>query len=130
MPHSGSIPLYWRIRKSKYNLIGGFCSNCNKTFFPFKKTCASCGNEVKEVFLPTKGTVITYTKIFTAPTGFEEQTPYVIGIIELENGVKVCAQIVDDVEIGDKVEAVFRRIFEKDRSSPINYGLKFRKIVD
>jgi len=54
----------------------------------------------------------------------------VLAIIELEEGPKLTAEIVDcsldEVEIGKKAEGVFRKILEKGKKGVIQYGYKFR----
>lgn len=70
--------------------------------------------------------------IHSPASGFEEQVPYVFAIIDLDEGPRVTGQIVDvckqDVQIGDSVEAVFRKIQSDDPEGLIHYGFKFRLI--
>ncbi|MDG6229595.1 MAG: Zn-ribbon domain-containing OB-fold protein, partial [Candidatus Thermoplasmatota archaeon] len=84
----------------------------------------------KEIKLSGKGEVFTYTIIHVGPDDFEEQVPYPIAIIQLDEGPRVTAQIVDcsveDVHIGMKVESVFRKIQEDGSVGAIYYGYKFR----
>lgn len=51
-------------------------------------------------------------------------------MIELEEGAKLTAQLVDcdvdNLEIGDPVEMVFRKIREDGEDGVISYGFKFR----
>jgi len=58
--------------------------------------------------------------------------PYVMAIIELEEGPRLTSQVVDcdpDQElIGRQVEMVFRRIIEKGDKGVIQYGYKFRLV--
>jgi len=86
---------------------------------------------MKEVKLSGKGEVVTYSIIHVGPSGFEEQTPYPIAIIKLEEGPQLTAQIVDcppeDVKIGMKVESTFRKIQQDGNTGAIYYGYKFRK---
>lgn len=82
---------------------------------------------MEEVSLPEGGVVLTFTTIHAAPSGFEP--PYNVAIIELKDKTRVCAQVVDkNIKVGDNVKAVFRKIFEKDKNHPVNYGLKFEKM--
>ena len=50
---------------------------------------------MKDVNSQGKGEVITYTMIHVGPEDFEEQTPYPIAIIKLEEGPQITGQIVD-----------------------------------
>ena len=69
---------------------------------------------MKDLSLKGKGEVVTYTIIHVAPENFEEQVPYPIAIIKLDEGPQVTGQIVDcdikDVKIGMRVESTFRKI--------------------
>ena len=79
-----------------------------------------------------KGKVYSFTEIYAPPAGFEDQAPYVLAIIELEEGAKLTSQIVDahikDVKIGDLVEVVFRIIQKDDPEGLIHYGFKFKLV--
>ena len=78
--------------------------------------------------LSEKGKILTYTVIYVGPEGFE--TPYCIGIIELDEGVMISGQIVGNLELIDtdkEVQMVFRKIYETE-DGLINYGFKFEII--
>ena len=85
---------------------------------------------MKAAKLSNKGKIITYTIIYDAPENFEGQAPYPIAIIELDEGPRITAQIVDcklgDVKIGMRVKATFRKIQEDGYIGAIYYGYKFK----
>jgi hypothetical protein len=66
----------------------------------------------------------------TPPRGYEFQVPYIIGLVELEDGVKILTQIVDvfpeEIQVGMPVEMVFRKVREAGVEGIIEYGYKFR----
>lgn len=82
--------------------------------------------------LSKKGKLLVWTKIFTAPSGFEYQAPYIAGIVELENGEKIPTQIVDCIEEnlkpGLKVISVIRRSRKPHAGDIIDYGIKFKPL--
>jgi uncharacterized OB-fold protein len=127
-----SIPRFWRKTKARYNLIATKCNSCRNVFFPPRKICPICrrAGKLEEKKLSGRGEVVTYTVIYSASEGFEMHTPYIMGIIKLDEGPRVTAQIVDaeidEVKIGMKVEAAFRKISESGKDGIINYGTKFR----
>jgi len=129
-----SIPLTWRKIPERYGLIGTKCETCGKVYFPPRPICPKCRRKgrLREIKFSGKGKVYTHTTIYSAPTGFEDQVPYVIAIIELEEGAKVLGQIVDcepdEVKIGSGVEKVFRLIQRDDPEGLIHYGFKFRLV--
>jgi uncharacterized OB-fold protein len=76
------------------------------------------------------GVVHAFTQIYEPADGFENQVPYIMAIIQLDEGPRITAQIVDcsieDVKIGSRVEMVFRRLGEDGKAGIIYYGYKFR----
>ena len=128
-----SVPRSWREKKYKYRLIGGRCKKCNATFYPYRKNCPRCGsNDVEEIQLSHTGRLISYTVIYSPPSDFRLKQPYVVGLIELDDGTRVIAQItdvdIDEINEGMKVEAVFRRYREQGKDGIIEYGIKFRPL--
>jgi uncharacterized protein len=124
--------LRWRKYNEKYLLQGNKCLKCNNVFYPQKYLC-SCGSQDFAPYkFSGKGTLLTFTQINTPCQTFSQQAPYCIGIIELEEGPKITAQITDtkinDLKIGSKVEAVFRKIYQSSDQGIINYGFKFIQI--
>jgi uncharacterized OB-fold protein len=132
MPQRKSVPLAWRRFQARYRLVGSKCKKCGKIYFPPRVFCKKCGNgELEEYKLKEEGKVHTFTIIHVAPSGFEHRVPYCIGIIELEDGVKITGEIVGEIEkvkIGSKVRAVFRKIFEDGKDGIIHYGLKWELV--
>ena len=130
-----SVPRYWRETKYRYRLIGEKCTSCGATFFPRNAVCLGCGSkDLEECKLAEKGNVVTWTTIRNPPEGYEKYAPYVVALVELDDGVRVLSQIVDvepdDVETGMRVEAAFRRVKEDGSSGIIEYGYKFRPVID
>ena len=130
-----SVPRYWRETKYRYRLIGEKCTNCGATFFPRNAVCLECGSkDLDEYQLADKGRVVTWTVVRNAPEGFEKYAPYVVALVELDDGSQVLSQVVDvepdEVETGMRVEAAFRRGREDGDSGIIEYGYKFRPIVE
>ncbi|RLJ07789.1 MAG: transcriptional regulator [Candidatus Aenigmatarchaeota archaeon] len=128
-----SIPLYWRLQKSRYNLIGSRCKTCGSLYFPPRQLCPRCRSkgQLEDYRFSGKGKIVSWTIIRAAPEGFEDQAPYAVAIIELEEGVKVPGQLVgrpDGIEIGKPVRAVFRRITEDGPAGLIHYGLKWEVV--
>lgn len=129
-----SIPYGWRRIPERYRLEGSVCETCGRKFFPPREICPVCRSKgkIKPFTFSGKGTVYSFTEIYSPPAGFEGQTPYVMAIIELEEGARCTAQVVEttakDIKIGDRVEAVFRKIQSDDPEGVIHYGFKFRKI--
>ena len=127
-----SIPRFWRNIKSRYNLIGTKCLNCDNTYFPPRNFCPKCRRMSKLDDLKFKGTgeVVTYTIIHNPPEGFDTQVPYIMAIVELDEGPCFTTQVVDcnldKIHIGMGVKKVFRKIQEDGDAGLIHYGFKFK----
>lgn len=124
---------YTREIPQRFRLEAQKCEDCGKISFPPRLICPDCGSQnFSNTRLSETGTVTTFTTIHVAPDQFATQTPYVVGVVELEDRVKVMTQIVDctpdEVEIGQKVEFVFRKIQEEGHHGLICYGYKCRLV--
>jgi uncharacterized OB-fold protein len=83
---------------------------------------------IREYAFEGSGEIVTYTTIYTAPESFTKMTPYVLAIVQLDEGPKITAQIVCDpseVKIGARVRSVFRKLGEDGPDGVIYYGTKF-----
>ena len=123
---------YWRLKDRYYRLVGLRCQDCSTEYFPPVYKCRKCGSlKLNDTEMPKSGKVLTYTILQETMKGFEDQEPLLLGIVRLTNGVKILAQIVDtpvdQVHIGDRVKAVFRRVKADGESGMIYYGYKFVK---
>lgn len=129
-----SVPMHWRRLRERYNLMGTRCEACGRTYFPLRKICPNCRRDGKPVPVrfSGKGAVFTYTVIRFPSEDFKAYTPYVVGIVQLDEGPKVTSQIVDcrleDVYIGMPVEACFRKLTAQGKEGIICYGFKFRPV--
>jgi len=78
------------------------------------------------------GEIYSYTVVQEAPAGFEDQAPYVLALVKLDEGPLLTAQISDldgPPAIGDRVEMVTRKLTTEGPRGMIVYGYKFRKIL-
>lgn len=63
-----------------------------------------------------RGQLYSFTNVHVPAPGFEERVPYVVGLIELEEGVRIVANLVgvgpDDVRIGMPMRVTWEAIGE------------------
>ena len=89
------------------------CQDCQAYQFYPRGICAGCwSSDVRWVPSSGRGTVWTFTVTRQNRTpGFAEETPYVLALVELEEGVKMFTNVVGcdpgDVAIGMPVEVTF-----------------------
>jgi uncharacterized OB-fold protein len=125
----------WRLREQRYQLIGNRCLNCGTKFFPPRRVCTECrGTEFEPFQFSGKGALYSYTTLRQPPAGFENQAPYSVGMIQLDEGPMVEAQLtdlnLDELEVGMRVEMVTRKLREDGEAGLIIYGYKFRPSRD
>ncbi|MHC4787505.1 MAG: Zn-ribbon domain-containing OB-fold protein, partial [Planctomycetota bacterium] len=93
-------------------LMGSRCTKCGETSFPPRADCEACMSGEFELFeMSGKATLHTFTKIVAAPTGFEDEAPYTVGVADLEETGRVLAWIGDtvkeeEIEIGMPLQVV------------------------
>lgn len=92
------------------------CISCSSYVFYPRYLCPVCGaSDLRWVRASGRGTVFTYTVAFR-PThpAFAERGPYVIAVVELEEGPKMTTNIINvepaAVAIGMEVEATFEDV--------------------
>ena len=82
------------------------------------------------LLLGKKGTIISWTIIYTPPSDFKRNAPYPVVLVECEDKKQVIAQLVDyqkeDCGIGKKVRLVLRKIRDSSQEGIITYGIKAR----
>lgn len=99
------------------HLIGSRCQKCGQTFFPGRIQCPHCSaKELEEIALSAKGKLYTYTVIHQAPPGYQGKTPYIVGKVELPEGERILAPIVQaepsQLRIGMQMELVIGKAFD------------------
>lgn len=78
------------------------------------------------------GTIYSYTIVQDVPEGFEEQAPYFLALVKLDEGAIVTAQLTDvdaPIAVGDRVEMVTRKLSADGSQGTIVYGYKFRPLL-
>ncbi|MDX9990432.1 MAG: Zn-ribbon domain-containing OB-fold protein [Anaerolineales bacterium] len=101
-------------------LVGSHCPACDKTYYPARPICPVCkGGKMEAVEFSGKGKLAAYSIIYIAPTamiqaGFDRKNPYCAAVVELEEGPRICAQLVgvdvrqpESIKIGQPVTATF-----------------------
>jgi uncharacterized protein len=81
-------------------LMAARCSQCEATYLPPRAICPKChGDQLEWVELEGHGRLAAFTSIYIAPSfmidqGFGRDNPYVTGIVELAEGVKISARLL------------------------------------
>lgn len=110
----GETRPYWEACR-RGQLVIQRCAACGEYQFYPRGICAHCWSaDIRWVEVSGRGTVWTYTVTYQNRTpGFAEEVPYVLALVELEEGVKLFTNIVDcpppEVRIGMPVAVTFVR---------------------
>ncbi len=124
----------WR-SKYHYKMVGVRCLGCGNVFYPPGKICIKCFESRKEKLveekLPKHGTVISYTTIYKSTNTFCHLCPYMVAIVKLTGiDLSVTGQVIrpdrEKINIGSKVKATHRILFEDKKDGVIFYGIKWR----
>lgn len=128
-----SVAKAWREIPGRYNLEGSRCPCCGKVYFPKRGMCPVCRREsigrMEPYDVCREGVVHTYSVVHEAPDFNSKLKPYVVAMVETDDGIRISAQLVDvdpeDVRIGMPVRAVLRKISADGPDGIIKYGFKF-----
>jgi uncharacterized OB-fold protein len=85
---------------------GYVCPKC-KWFDVAQVTfCPRCHGQLQQTLFTGRGKIASYTVIRYPPKGFEDESPYVVALVDLEDGPRVMGRInakPEDIQIGTSV---------------------------
>jgi len=109
--NADSLP-YWNAARERRLLIRR-CKACGERHFMPRHLCPYCWSDQLE-WVESKGTgrIHSYSIVHRAPTAtFAAATPYVIALVDLDEGVQMFANVVGhdalEVAIDDRVRVTF-----------------------
>lgn len=102
---------YWKAA-ARGELLLQRCTECGCYQFYPRHCCTSCGGTPEWVASSGRGTLHTFTVIRQNwARGYMDRLPYVVGIVELDEGVRIMTNLTDcvpeEVSIGMPVEVHF-----------------------
>jgi hypothetical protein len=90
-------------------LSGTVCKDCGVKFFPPRSDCNVCLSDNMDWFpISGDGSLLSFTKAMFAPAGFEKDVPYLIGVAEFADGIKVFGRL--DKNLSDEQVKVGMRV--------------------
>jgi uncharacterized OB-fold protein len=88
-PNFGDRP---RLDVEEPALLGSHCGSCGSRSWPSRAVCEQCGAVItEEARFEPSGTLLSHTTVHVPREGIP--APYVLGLIELEPGVRIHAQV-------------------------------------
>jgi uncharacterized OB-fold protein len=115
--HPWTEPYWSAAREGK--LLIQLCQGCREYVFYPRLQCPYCFSERLDwVEASGRGTVYSYSVVLNnPPTSFQPDVPFVIAIVELEEGVRQMTNIVgcdpQEVRCGMPVEVVFEKLTDE-----------------
>jgi len=115
-PDDASRPFFDAAREGR--LVLQRCSACGTWMYPVRPRCVECfSDRVEWSEASGKGTLYSFAIVHTPYAGFEDEVPYDISTIDLDEGVRITATVVDcaneELRIGMPVEVVFHRLSDE-----------------
>ena len=128
-----SVPRFWREIPERYTLQASRCGNCQSIHFPPREVCPKCRRlslgKMTPVKLSGRGRILETTRVHKAAPGYEMQVPYLVALVQTDEGPVVTGQVVDSpsgsVQVGAGVRMVFRRLGADGDRGVIYYGTKW-----
>lgn len=112
--NSFSVSAFFDYLREK-RLMGVKCLNCQNLMIPPRLICTSCKKTNLEWSeFEGVGTLKTFTILHVPPTTLKEKAPYILGIVELNEGPLITGRIInissnkpEKIKIGMSVKADF-----------------------
>jgi uncharacterized OB-fold protein len=94
-------------------LVTTRCRACGHLTFPPKILCPGCwGRDLEWVELSGRGRLASFTEVWAAPGPFRPEAPYVLGLVDLDEGVRLLTRVrgrFEELAVGLRVELAVRR---------------------
>jgi uncharacterized protein len=94
---------YWQAA-AQQRLVVQWCPVCARHQFYPRLLCRTCLGPVEWLEASGQGSVYAFTVVRRAPAGFESSVPYVVALVDLDEGPRLMANVVgvtvDRVAIG------------------------------
>jgi len=105
---------------NEWKIMGTKCKKCGALALPPRPICVSCyRSELEWIEFKGTGKLAAFTSITVAPpnmakAGYGRDNPYVLGVVELDEGVKAVVRIVgvdakkpEQIKVGTPLKAEF-----------------------
>jgi len=110
---------------TKGKLLGLKCKSCGNITVPPKMTCQECGGtDLDIVEVKKQGKIVTFTNVNVAPEGRQNEVPYIIALVKLEEGPWIMGNLIDidpataTMDLIDKEVSIGFKVFPGDKFSP------------
>jgi len=92
-------------------LLGLKCKTCDTITAPPKMVCRECaGSDLEITELNGKGKIQTFTTVYVPPEGREEESPYIIALVELDEGPWIMGNLTGTEPAQATMELIGKRV--------------------
>lgn len=109
---SDSTPFWEGLKRNE--LWIQHCDECEKYIFYPRSICPHCFSaDVSYVKAAGTGVIYSYTVVHRAFGPFAAEAPFVVGLVDLDEGVRMMARIRgprEEIAIGERVRVAFLRL--------------------
>lgn len=114
-PDSDSRPYWEGLAQGELRIQR--CDACSRAVFYPRSLCPHCYSEkLSWIVAIGRGTIYSYTVAHQAFGAFAADVPFVIAIVELEEGVRMMSRVIDAprerIAIGARVQVTFEKAGE------------------
>lgn len=112
----GDSRMYWE-GIARGELLIQRCDACSRPVFYPRSICPHCfSDQLSWIAASGKGTIYAYTVVHQAFGAFAGDVPFIVAIVELEEGVRMMTRIIgssrERVTIGAPVRVTFESVTE------------------
>ncbi|MFD1848769.1 Zn-ribbon domain-containing OB-fold protein [Oceanobacillus bengalensis] len=90
------------------------CNSCRENIFYPRSICPHCfSEEIQWSKASGNGRIYSYTVVHQAFGPYKEEVPFIVGIIDLDEGVRMMTRIIgerDQIAIDKQVSVVYQQI--------------------
>lgn len=110
-------------------IMASRCDQCGYRSFPPRADCPEClGGDFTFEEVGGAGRLLTFTRIDAAPAGFEDEAPFIVGVVDLEDTGRLLAWFgetvpEEEISMGMPLQVV-PRIFEETPEIKVYYSLE------
>jgi uncharacterized OB-fold protein len=113
VPDRDTAPFWEGVRNGELRIQR--CSACNRHVFYPRAICPHCmADALAWVTASGRGTVYSFTVVHRTSDEFRAEAPFPVGLVELEEGVRLMARLdVAEPVVGLPVQVAFRRVSDE-----------------